>query len=315
MSVNDNKLQEAITLHSRYRNYDPIPDIASALLNKEDIKRYVRKTGMLCPFHSDDEKSFKPASYALKLMGPCVYWNEEGEIVRSDIEKGEVFQLKRDSIAFVSLEPYIMLPTYIAARFNLKIDYVYKGLLLGTGPLVDPGFVGRLSFPLHNLTSRDYILIGGEDLVWMEFTKLSCHEQWKNEGSNNLLIENKKFSKKLDKIKKNYDMNQFPGVHEYLAEGTDGPVESSIPKSVTKSAEAAESAEKSARTFQIIAVISIVVALVAISFQVFNFYKNATDVVKESREYIERSNERMAGIEERVESIEQSVEDIREETQ
>ncbi len=28
---------------------------------------------------------------------------------------------------------------------------VYKGLLLGTGPIVDPGFVGKLYIPLHKL--------------------------------------------------------------------------------------------------------------------------------------------------------------------
>jgi hypothetical protein len=44
-------------------------------------------------------------------------------------------------------------------------------LLLGTGPLVDPGFEGKLLIPLHNLTSSDYDLNTNDALIWIEFTK------------------------------------------------------------------------------------------------------------------------------------------------
>jgi hypothetical protein len=67
------------------------------------------------------------------------------------------------------------LPHYIAVRFNLRITHVHRGLLLGTGPLVDPGFHGDLLVPLHNLTSDPYTIRGDEGLIWMEFTKTS-HE-------------------------------------------------------------------------------------------------------------------------------------------
>ena len=52
----EENLWKAIELHSEYRNYDPLFDeIDSALLNKEDIKKYVERTGMLYPFYPDDE--------------------------------------------------------------------------------------------------------------------------------------------------------------------------------------------------------------------------------------------------------------------
>ena len=70
------------------------------------------------------------------------------------------------------------LPEYIAARFNLHIRHVHKGILLGTGPLIDPGFSGKLLIPLHNLTDNDYKSKGGEGIIWVEFTKLSIHEFW-----------------------------------------------------------------------------------------------------------------------------------------
>jgi hypothetical protein len=63
------------------------------------------------------------------------------------------------------------LPNYIALRFNLRITHVHRGLLLGTGPLVDPGFQGRLLIPVHNLTDSDYPMDTNMALIWIEFTK------------------------------------------------------------------------------------------------------------------------------------------------
>jgi deoxycytidine triphosphate deaminase len=99
--------------------------------------------------------------------------------VEKQISRGETFVLRRNSIAFVQVEPVFRIPDYIALRFNLKILHVHRGILLGTGPLVDPGFVGNLYIPLHNLTDSDYTFKGGEGLIWMEFTKVS----WPPPGS------------------------------------------------------------------------------------------------------------------------------------
>ena len=63
------------------------------------------------------------------------------------------------------------MPDFIALRFNLQIQHVHRGLLLGTGPLVDPGFWGKLCIPLHNLTDQDYEIPKEEGLIWLEFTK------------------------------------------------------------------------------------------------------------------------------------------------
>ena len=43
--------------------------------------------------------------------------------------------------------------------------------MLGTGPLVDPGFWGKLCIPLHNLTNEDYEIPLSDGLIWIEFTK------------------------------------------------------------------------------------------------------------------------------------------------
>ncbi len=164
---------EAQRLYELYRDQDPFEgEIPSALLHMEHVRRYVAKTGMIWPF-DDSPQHRKIATYEVRLKGKCIYWDEDGEKVVLDMVEGKEFKLKQNSIAFLTLEPKFRLPNYIAVRFNLKITHVYRGLLAGTGPLVDPGYTNYLFLPLHNLTANDYILRGGEPLVWMEFTKVS----------------------------------------------------------------------------------------------------------------------------------------------
>ena len=80
----------------------------------------------------------------------CTEMNEHVQKVELNLkEKLDGFDLAPNSIAFVALEPCFRIPEYMALRFNLKIKHIYKGLLLGTGPLVDPGFSGKLFIPLH----------------------------------------------------------------------------------------------------------------------------------------------------------------------
>jgi hypothetical protein len=48
---------------------------------------------------------------------------------------------------------------------------VYAGILLGTGPQVDPGFSGKLSCPLYDLTNVDILITRGEDFATIDFEK------------------------------------------------------------------------------------------------------------------------------------------------
>jgi deoxycytidine triphosphate deaminase len=164
---------QAENRYEQYRVEDPFPDIPPGLLRSTDIKRYVATTGMIHPFHPElDAGHMKQASYAVKVLGRCIYWDEKDKKHDEVIEDKKEFVLKRNSIAFISLEPRFRIPYYIALRFNLKIRHIHRGILLGTGPLVDPGFDGKLLVPLHNLTMNDYVIRGGDDLIWFEFTKL-----------------------------------------------------------------------------------------------------------------------------------------------
>ena len=172
-----------------WRSWDPFPEVEPALLNAAAIADYVSATGMIYPFRPE---KLKPASYEVAIQGEYVYFGPDRQRNTGTIlppnhpdwdhvnNPTSTFCLNGNSIAFVSLEPLFQLPDYIAIRFNLKIKHVYKGLLLGTGPLVDPGYVGKLNIPLHNLTAENYEFEAGTGLIWVEFTKLNRHALWDN---------------------------------------------------------------------------------------------------------------------------------------
>jgi len=140
------------------------------LLSSGEIHEYARVTAMLFPY---DPKALKSASYEAHIDGDVIYWNEDQIRVERSLKRGERLVLPPNSITFVQVEPQFRLPNYIAIRFNLRITHVHRGLLLGTGPLVDPGFSGKLLIPLHNLTSSPYDMDTNEALIWVEFTKTS----------------------------------------------------------------------------------------------------------------------------------------------
>jgi len=229
---------EAEERYNKFKSCDPFPEIAPALLNSADFIDYIIATGMICPFHLEKSK-LKPASYAVSLLGQFVYWDEEGEIVNDEISEGKIFVLKKNSIAFVTLEPFFRLPEYIALRFNLKIKNVYRGLLLGTGPLVDPGFKGRLPIPLHNLTTNDYTFRGGEDIIYFEFTKLSPNDRW---NKNKELIRREGEYVQFEERK----IIERQSIIDYTLHAASGkPIRSSIPESVRIANEMAKKAAKS----------------------------------------------------------------------
>jgi deoxycytidine triphosphate deaminase len=161
---------EANLRAQQFKQLDPFPDIPPALLSAGDIEDYARVTAMLHPFYAEPA-SLKPASYEVRPGRKFVRWDEFGKRIELDITKDGIFQLPPNSISFIQIEPKIRLPDYIAIRFNLRITHVHRGLLLGTGPLIDPGFCGVPLIPLHNLTAESFQIRGDEGLIWVEFTK------------------------------------------------------------------------------------------------------------------------------------------------
>ena len=196
----------------KYSSKDPFPKILPALLNGADVIKYANQVGLLDPFCNGQMNG---VIYEVKLEGKAKYWyyDDNGDVKKEDVYVAKANEMKEkalkdagklkvvsklvlkpNSITYLTLEPIFRLPHYIIARFNLSVSYVYKGLLLGTGPIIDPGFIGRLSIPLHNLTNNEIELSAGEMLVAMEFTKISPNKRWGNTNVAGEDAPHKKFS-------------------------------------------------------------------------------------------------------------------------
>ena len=150
---------------------DPFEQIPPALLSGEHIEEYVLATGAVSPFVVGGERNrLKRASYESRIGEKAYKYDEKSRLVEVCTNP---LIVEANSIVFVECDLEFRLPNFIALRFNLQIRHVHRGLLLGTGPLVDPGFWGKLCIPLHNLTDEDYSIPKSEGLIWIEFTKTS----------------------------------------------------------------------------------------------------------------------------------------------
>ena len=171
--------------HEDFKQVDPFPDIQDALLNSADIVKYILTTGMIDPFTPE---KLSGATYTCEFSGEYIYWDAHKIKHKKNLPEDEKLSINSDSIVFLGIEPIFYIPQYIALRFNLRVKNAYKGLLLGTGPIVDPGYIGKLFIPLHNLTSNEYCIKREADLIDIEFTKISKNDKWdiksKNEQMN-----------------------------------------------------------------------------------------------------------------------------------
>jgi deoxycytidine triphosphate deaminase len=145
---------------------DPEPGF-QGMLSADRIRAYHYEVGrMIRPFQ---EARLQPAAYELTL-GPR--WLIEGE-TRYLTDEQPLLKIPPNSIVFVSMREMLLLPHWLVARFDLSIQFIYDGLLLGTGPQVDPGFKGVLSCPLHNISSQPITLEYKQPFAKMDFVKTS----------------------------------------------------------------------------------------------------------------------------------------------
>jgi deoxycytidine triphosphate deaminase len=248
---------EAKSRYAKTADCDPFPEIAPALLNSSDIFNYVAATGMVYPF---EEGNLKSASYAIRIGDTAIYWDGIGALDQTTLKPYQSFRVPDNSIVFIKSKEYFRLPWYIAMRFNLKIMNVHRGILLGTGPVVDPGFEGHLLIPLHNMTTNVYSFKEDETFVWVEFTKVSPNYRWDPSRfihHANLGLHDK--YKPFPKEKK--DLNEW----EYLYQAYKGPIRSSIPDAMVSSrrgAEVAKEQAEAAKTYSQWLTVGVVVTVV-----------------------------------------------------
>lgn len=230
---------EGRTRAEAYRHApDPFGDIKPSLLSADDIHRYVMKTGLIAPYFRGGEKArLKKASYEGRIGSKAYKYDIADCLIQKSLSDG-FLTVPANSIVFVESDLDFYLPSYIALRYNLQIRHVHRGLLLGTGPLVDPGYWGKLCIPLHNLTSEEYAIPIEEGLIWIEFTKTTSDP----ETGRNPFTDNADHPG-------HWDIKKFiRKAAEPMNDGATVAIRSSIPKAVSAATTVADEARQRSET-------------------------------------------------------------------
>jgi deoxycytidine triphosphate deaminase len=158
---------------------DPYPNEANGggVLQATEIENYVNNYNLLIDQDDFLAGKLKQASYTMRPAANDAWMIEESgryqALARGDEPRGPYYIVPKNSFVFIRLRQTLRLPFYIIGRHNLKIRYAYSGLLLGTGPQVDPGYEGQLYIPLHNFIDEDVKVYINESFVSIDFSRTS----------------------------------------------------------------------------------------------------------------------------------------------
>lgn len=271
----------------------PVPDsidkIPPSLLSAEHIRLVVKKTGLISPFFlGGKKKRLKKASYEGRI-GEKAYVFKDGKLIPATFNDDKLF-IPANSIVFAESDLDFRLPEYIALRFNLHIEHVHRGLLLGTGPLVDPGYWGKLCIPLHNLTSEDYEISRDEGLIWIEFTKTTSDI---DNAANAIGV--------APNTTEYWDIDRFI---KKAAKGVSGavnvPIQSSIGGALLSASKAAQTAKNQTLWLSGVSIVGVIALIVAVATLTANMLSTIEGQVGLSQQFV---GEAKAGLEAALETL------------
>ncbi|HEV2381205.1 MAG TPA: dCTP deaminase [Terriglobia bacterium] len=124
---------------------------------------------VITPF---EDRYLEPASYDLRVGKDAATIPQNGDSVRINLEEKRLLVIAPYAPAVIYAMEHIELPLNIAGHFGLKSGLSRRGIHASVGPQVDPGFVGKLSVTLFNLTTTPIALDYGETFLSLEFHQL-----------------------------------------------------------------------------------------------------------------------------------------------
>jgi len=116
-----------------------------------------------------DQRSLQPASYDMRLGAEAITSTLRERI--NPAQKGLLIIASGD-FALVTTHERITMPMDMAGHLGLRSHYAKKGLVLLSGPQIDPGLKGVLVLGLSNLSPRDVAIPYKDPLCTVELFSL-----------------------------------------------------------------------------------------------------------------------------------------------
>jgi dCTP deaminase len=123
------------------------------MLSDQEIRRSMGENEFdIEPFNED---SLQPASYDLRV-GPSAFVSSAKETV--DVSRKGLIVVEPGDFAIVETLERVRFGPQTAAQLGLRSEYARQGLLMMSGPQIDPGFRGSLVIRLVNLAPKNVAL-------------------------------------------------------------------------------------------------------------------------------------------------------------
>jgi dCTP deaminase len=118
-----------------------------------------------------DEELLHPSSYDARLGKQVFKTRPERGLV--DVSEKGVVIIEVGEFAILSTHEMFELPNDIAGKLGLRSHYARKGLILLSGPQIDPGFRGLLTVGIYNVGPKDVAIPYLEPFCTIEFYRLT----------------------------------------------------------------------------------------------------------------------------------------------
>lgn len=163
--------ERLITLHGKSPRDDKDFPFTGVLLS-DAIKHCVDKFDLIRPF---DEQNLKPANYKLTIGNQFSIGGQIHEL--SDRPGADELKIDPFQVAVIKTRETINMPSFLIARWNIRVQLAYQGLLWVGGPQVDAGYVGHLFCPIYNLSDKEVILHYGDPIAVIDFIRTSTYHE------------------------------------------------------------------------------------------------------------------------------------------
>jgi deoxycytidine triphosphate deaminase len=148
---------------------DPSGKVGNVLLSDEIRALCTSETRMIDPY---EEANVRAASYRLRVGEQFRQHNVISRLESPGVKDAmHSIRIAPGEMVVIQTLETLNLPRSVIARWNLKVDLVYKGLLWVGGPQVDPGWLGHLQCPIYNLSNETVTLEYGDGFAIMDFQR------------------------------------------------------------------------------------------------------------------------------------------------